>query len=103
MIAKSATTPSQSVRGAARQARARFLLTARFVPATAGVVATARDVEAKSGRWTQRRIVGPAPRTNSTMAHDSARGITVMFGGFGTHTDTWGWNGSTWAHMGRSR
>jgi hypothetical protein len=33
------------------------------------------------------------------MAYDSARGVTVLFGGYGIggyQSDTWEWNGSTW-------
>ena len=49
--------------------------------------------------------ISPPPRYGAGMTYDSARGITVMFGGtapvFGpagpiSLTDTWEWNGSTW-------
>ena len=35
------------------------------------------------------------------MAYDSARGVTVLFGGYGAFgypvDDTWEWDGNTWA------
>ena len=35
------------------------------------------------------------------MAYDSARGKTVLFGGWDGHraTDTWEWNGQRWAEV----
>lgn len=45
---------------------------------------------------------GPMERTVSTMAYDSRRGVTVLFGGVGRAGelgDTWEWNGSTWTQV----
>ncbi len=55
--------------------------------------------------WSLRVTTGPSPRSDSAMAYDSARGVTVLFGGcndpdrFG---DTWAWDGMVWtlAHPG---
>ena len=52
--------------------------------------------------WAQRSSGGPSPRQNHAMAFDSARGVTVLFGGYrasGPSTffgDTWEWNGTYW-------
>src|SRR5207302_472457 len=37
----------------------------------------------------------PSPRNGHTMAYDSLRHVTVLFGGAYAN-DTWEWNGSTW-------
>jgi hypothetical protein len=44
--------------------------------------------------WTQRSAPGPSGRTNHAMAYDSARGETVLFGGNGFSTGSFG---DTWA------
>ncbi len=49
--------------------------------------------------WTQRVVTGPSPRRMHAMAYDSARNVTVLFGGLdaaGTLAETWEWNGSDW-------
>jgi hypothetical protein len=48
--------------------------------------------------WTQRDVIGPGARAFHTMAYDSARGVTELFGGFnGVQLgDTWEWDGTTW-------
>jgi hypothetical protein len=43
----------------------------------------------------------PANRIGAALAYDSARGVTVLFGGRDPHTnslfaDTWEWNGTSW-------
>jgi hypothetical protein len=42
--------------------------------------------------------VSPSYRTSSAMAFDSARSVSVLFGGNGTSADgdTWEWNGAAW-------
>lgn len=40
----------------------------------------------------------PSARTGHAMAFDSARGVTVLFGGAAS-ADTWEWNGSLWANV----
>ncbi len=53
--------------------------------------------------WTRRFVTGPSPRSDHAMAYDSARRVTVLFGGDtgggagGTLSDeTWEWNGTAW-------
>jgi hypothetical protein len=49
--------------------------------------------------WTLRATTGPTARAYSCMAFDTARMVTVLFGGYisGTHQgDTWEWDGSAW-------
>ncbi|MBI4718223.1 MAG: immunoglobulin domain-containing protein [Planctomycetes bacterium] len=52
--------------------------------------------------WTSVASTGPTFRTGPSMAYDSRRGVTVLFGGqypdYSSVTrDTWEWNGNTWA------
>ncbi len=45
---------------------------------------------------------GPSPRMLPGYAHDSKRGMLVIFGGLdkeGVKGDTWGWNGTTWKKL----
>src|SRR5262249_7624522 len=49
--------------------------------------------------WTLRSTSGPPPRHYHAMVYDSARGVSVLFGGNRSNVDqgdTWEWNGSTW-------
>jgi hypothetical protein len=53
--------------------------------------------------WMQRSVTGPVPRFVHATAYDSARGVTVLFGGAGPSGgssvffgDTWEWNGNVW-------
>jgi hypothetical protein len=53
--------------------------------------------------WSQRPAAGPEPREWSAMAYDSARRLTVLYGGFvtfgsthGPANDTWEWDGTAW-------
>lgn len=52
---------------------------------------------AQTLEWT---MALPIPRAYTTLAYDSARGVTVMFGGTartqGLTDDTWEWDGTTW-------
>jgi len=60
---------------------------------------TPTPVRAQITEWSQRAVSGPSPRFGSAMAYDSARGVTVLFGGYdgsvGTAV-TWEWNGTAW-------
>jgi len=50
--------------------------------------------------WGLRSSSGPSWRVAHAMAYDSARGVTVLFGGSGNSgpvRDTWEWDGTTWA------
>jgi len=63
-----------------------------------------RDLWSWDGRrWTRLANTGPGPREDALLAHDSARGRTVMFGGRGFEgrllTDTWEWDGALWRRM----
>ncbi|MBI5764465.1 MAG: immunoglobulin domain-containing protein [Planctomycetes bacterium] len=56
------------------------------------------------GVWTKRMpAASPSARSNHQLAYDSARGVTVLFGGgFGDSTsgmnnETWEWNGTSWS------
>lgn len=53
--------------------------------------------------WIQMASSGPSPRRAHALAYDSARGVTVLYGGFSDAIpedpflgDTWEWNGATW-------
>ena len=42
---------------------------------------------------------GPSLRSSAATVYDSARGVTVLYGGFrplGALGDTWEWNGEQW-------
>src|SRR5262249_48363506 len=46
--------------------------------------------------------VSPSARYSHAMAYDSARGVTVLFGGYAggpIFGDTWEWNGMTWTQI----
>lgn len=51
-------------------------------------------------RWIDRGSSGPSPRYRAAMAYDTARGVTMLFGGNGQTPqpllDTWEWNGQSW-------
>ena len=56
--------------------------------------------------WEQVADTGPSPRFGHTMAYDSARQKTVLFGGTGSllsasiwFKDTWEWDGSEWTQV----
>jgi hypothetical protein len=49
--------------------------------------------------WTQLADSGPPGRYLHGLAYDSARGVTVLFGGYGASSllaDTWEWDGTSW-------
>ena len=51
--------------------------------------------------WSEIAVSGPSLRNNHAMAYDSARGVTVLFGGWNNvdnyaYGDTWEWDGTTW-------
>ena len=56
--------------------------------------------EWKGTNWTQRTPAAhPSARAYTAMAYDSARGVTVLFGGenLGYVGETWEWNGTNWS------
>jgi hypothetical protein len=47
--------------------------------------------------WTQRNPpTSPTARAGHAMTYDSARGVTVLFGGYNRLEDTWEWDGTNW-------
>jgi len=52
--------------------------------------------------WTQKRNIGPSPRSGHAIAYDEVRGRTVLFGGGTPSTlfgDTWEWDGGNWTQL----
>src|SRR5438067_2330681 len=53
------------------------------------------------GNWSQPQpMLAPTGRVAHDMAFDSARGMTVLFGGFDgnvLYDETWEWDGTSWA------
>ena len=56
---------------------------------------------AQAQDWKQVSSTGPSARYAHAMAYDSARGVTVLFGGRGSYYlgDTWEWDGSSWTQV----
>lgn len=55
------------------------------------------------GAWSQQvPLVSPSPRWIQRMAFDSARAVTVLYGGVNgsLSSDTWEWNGMAWVDRG---
>ncbi len=49
--------------------------------------------------WTFRQVSGPSARYGHSMAYDSDRHVTVLFGGItsaGLNDETWEWDGNAW-------
>lgn len=50
--------------------------------------------------WELRATNGPASRINASLAYDSSRGVTVLYGGFPGDADkVWEWDGSSWTSI----
>lgn len=81
-------------------ARGRVVLFGGSFAATGSPAVTFRQTWEWDGTsWTLRSTSGPPASSYPAMAFDSARGVTVLFGGLGTsapHAETWEWNGTTW-------
>jgi len=66
------------------------------------MLACGTTADAQSIRWTLASPAGavkPSPRSGHAMVYDSARGVTVLFGGAvtgGLSGETWEWNGTAW-------
>lgn len=62
--------------------------------------AAPRDASAQEVEWIRHPPSDLGRRINHVMAYDSARGATVLFGGYVkggfTVSDTWEWNGMSW-------
>jgi hypothetical protein len=82
----------------------RSWITLRFGAAIAACLLLTHPGSAARGdppcvNWRQRSSAdSPAARGGHAMAYESARGVTVLFGGWnnGPFGDTWEWNGTTW-------
>jgi hypothetical protein len=60
---------------------------------------TTSTAGAQQVEWAQREGSGPLGRRFHAMAYDTARGVTVLFGGQNQNSlnaETWEWNGTTW-------
>ncbi len=90
--------PSPTVRFAARDAihGRMFILLMVFL---SWLTFTTQTALAQPVTWTFRPSGQPGVRSNSAMAYDSARGVTVLFGGGASvlNGDTWEWDGSVWS------
>jgi hypothetical protein len=82
-------------------ARGRIVLFGGSRESTATSVIYRGDTWEWSGTaWSQVASSGPPAASGSAMAFDSARNVTVLFGGHrstGPHDETWEWNGVAWA------
>lgn len=77
-------------------ARDRILLWGGLIPGTGQFY---QDFWEWNGTvWQQRLAAMPPGRWAAAVAYDRARGVTVMFGGYGQSLmqDTWEWNGVAW-------
>src|SRR5687767_12725981 len=76
--------------------------TARFLASLAGLVMLVPGMAPAAGqRWVERQPpTSPSARMAMSLAYDSARSRTVLFGGFTSGGvslgDTWEWTGETW-------
>jgi hypothetical protein len=76
----------------------------RTLPAPGTSVTLADTWEWSGQQWIQHfGIAAPPPRSLPAMTFDSARGVTVLFGGVASGgtplTDLWEWNGMTWTQV----
>ncbi len=75
------------------------MLAVLFVPA---YLAAPRCLAQNCAAWSEVAQTGPGYRFLHGMAYDTARGVTVLFGGWeggDPFGDTWEWSGSQWAHI----
>ena len=51
--------------------------------------------------WTEILLTGPSPgyRYQPVMVYDRARQRTVLYGGSGSESDTWEWDGRRWQRV----
>jgi len=66
-----------------------------------GLLLLPAEASAQCENWTQRNpLNAPSGRYQVAMAYDSARGVTVLFGGWSVsarlNNDTWEWDGTNW-------
>lgn len=62
------------------------------------VIATTSLAGPSQPYWAERCVTGPSARNAYHVAYDSARSVSVLFGGYDTTDlgDTWEWDGSSW-------
>ena len=88
-----------ALRGATSEARRAFAAACRQAGAVAfstlwACIMLATPAGAQELEW-KRQETGPSPRLGHSVVHDTARSVTVLFGGNGL-SDTWEWNGTVW-------
>lgn len=80
-----------------------LVTTATFGVARADAVA--RGDAVTPADWARYTGASPSPRVDASIAYDSARGRTVLFGGFTSQqsgtplADTWEWDGAGWTQI----
>ncbi|HKN51015.1 MAG TPA: kelch repeat-containing protein [Amycolatopsis sp.] len=78
------------------------LRTVLFGGTDAGYTPTSDTWEWDGTSWTQRSpATSPSPHALGGLTYDSARGVSVLFGGWSGSAylnDTWEWDGSNWLH-----
>jgi len=99
-----ATTPILTITGALVTDAGDYscIVTDPAVPACAPVVSSIAHLSVGdcTVSWQQVASTGPGARRSPSIAYDSARNRLVLFGGSAaseTKSDTWEWDGSTWA------
>ena len=75
------------------------LVIALAAPAGALVPHVASADTSPSANWTQVAAQGPSAREGASLAYDSARGRTVLFGGNESLSDTWEFDGTSWTQV----
>ena len=102
-VATTGPTSPRSNHGLAYDsARAKTVLFGGYVEGGPAAGPAGDTWEWDGSTWTQVATTGPSPRRPISLAYDSARGKTVLFGGWDGVTslsDTWEWNGSTWTQV----
>jgi hypothetical protein len=98
-VARSAPPPAYSVGGAYDVKRSCLVVFGGMRP-RAGYAGATWEWDERG--WREVAAPGPSPRNSPAMAHDEARGVTVLFGGddrAGAKRDTWEWDGREWSEV----
>lgn len=98
--------PTPTRQGARSKAHriARAALGALIAASCLSAAVPAARADTSAGNWGQQAPAqSPAGRAYPSMAYDSGRGRTVLFGGgsgcCAIYGDTWEWDGSRWAQV----
>jgi hypothetical protein len=83
--------------------RGKAVLTGGSVHIGNSVTPVTKTWEWNGANW-KAIAAAPPPRVDAAMTYDSARGVTVLFGGSdfyatGNYGDTWAWNGAIWVRV----